>query len=50
MPIIKLETEINAPVERVFDLARCIDLHKATMTRYNEKAVAGGGDGFNKFE
>ena len=41
MPIIKLETEINAPVERVFDLARCIDLHKATMTRYNEKAVAG---------
>ena len=41
MPIINLETEINAPVERVFDLARSIDLHKATMTKYKEKAVAG---------
>ncbi len=41
MPIIKLETEINAPIERVFDLARSIDLHKATMTKYKEKVVAG---------
>lgn len=41
MPIIKLETIINAPVERVFDLARSIDLHRATMTKYKEKAVAG---------
>lgn len=41
MPIIKLESEINAPVERVFDLARSIDLHRATMTKYKEKAVAG---------
>ncbi len=41
MPIIKLETEINAPPERVFDLARSIDLHKATMTKYKEKVVAG---------
>jgi ligand-binding SRPBCC domain-containing protein len=41
MPIIKIETEINAPVERVFDLARSIDLHKATMSRHNEIAVAG---------
>ena len=41
MPIIKLETEINAPVERVFDLARSIDLHQATMTKYKEKVVAG---------
>ena len=41
MPIIKLETEINAPVERVFDLARSIDLHKDSMSKYKEKAVAG---------
>ena len=31
MPIIKLETIINAPVERVFDLVRSIDLHKNTI-------------------
>lgn len=41
MPIIKLETEINAPVERVFDLARSIDLHKDSMSKYDEKAIAG---------
>lgn len=41
MPIIKLETEINAPIERVFDLARSIDLHKDSMSDYDEKPVAG---------
>lgn len=41
MPVINLETKINAPVERVFDLSRCIDLHEATMTDHKEKAVAG---------
>jgi ligand-binding SRPBCC domain-containing protein len=41
MPIIKLETEINAPVERVFDLSRSIDLHRDSMSKYGEKAVAG---------
>ena len=41
MPIIELETEINAPVERVFDLARSIDLHKDSMFSYDEKPVAG---------
>lgn len=41
MPIIKLETKIEAPVERVFDLARSIDLHKDSMSKYDEKAVAG---------
>jgi len=46
MPIIKLECQINAPVERVFDLARSIDLHKTTMTKYKEKAVAGVTSGF----
>ena len=41
MPIIKLETEINAPVERVFDLSRSIDLHEDSMSKYEEKAIAG---------
>lgn len=41
MPIIKLETFINAPIERVFDLARSIDLHADSMSHTNEKAVAG---------
>ena len=27
MPLIELETQINAPMERVFDLARSIDAH-----------------------
>ena len=46
MPIIKLETIVKAPIERVFDLARSIDLHKATMTKYKEKVVAGVTTGF----
>lgn len=41
MPVIKLETIIRAPVERVFDLARCIDLHQETMLKHKEKAIAG---------
>jgi ligand-binding SRPBCC domain-containing protein len=41
MPIIELETEINAPPERVFDLARCVDLPTESMNKYRERAVAG---------
>jgi ligand-binding SRPBCC domain-containing protein len=41
MPIIKLQTVIKAPIERVFDLARCIDLHAETMRKHNEKAIDG---------
>lgn len=41
MPIIKLETTINAPIERVFDLSRSIDLHADSMSHTNEKAIAG---------
>jgi len=41
MPIIKIEMKINAPIERVFDLARCIDLHTESMSDSKEKAVAG---------
>lgn len=38
---IEIYTDIFAPVERVFDLARSIDLHVATQTRHRERAVAG---------
>ena len=41
MPIIEIEFIVNAPIERVFDLARCIDLHETTMSKHREKAVAG---------
>jgi len=41
MPIIKIELTVNAPVERVFDLARCIDLHEATMSKHKDKAIGG---------
>jgi ligand-binding SRPBCC domain-containing protein len=41
MPKIELTTLINAPIERVFDLARCIDLHTESMNKYREKAVDG---------
>lgn len=41
MPTIKLETCIEAPIKRVFDLARSIDLHTETMSASRERAVAG---------
>src|SRR5436190_19904999 len=41
MPNIHLTTFIAAPVERVFDLSRNIDLHKESMKRHKEEAVAG---------
>ncbi len=51
MPIIKIEMKINAPIERVFDLARCIDLHTESMSQSKEKAVAGRTKGLiNKDE
>lgn len=41
MPQIHLTTFIEAPVERVFDLSRSIQLHKESMKRHKEEAVAG---------
>jgi ligand-binding SRPBCC domain-containing protein len=41
MPVIILTTIIYAPIERVFDLARNIDLHQQSMQHTAEKAVAG---------
>lgn len=41
MPIIILETSINAPIERCFDLSRSIDLHMLSTVKTNETAIAG---------
>ena len=41
MPVIELSTQIAAPVDRVFDLARSIDLHVASTGKSGERAVAG---------
>lgn len=41
MPTIHLTTFVAAPTDRVFDLARSIDLHKQSMTKHKEEAVAG---------
>ncbi|AZQ43740.1 SRPBCC family protein [Nonlabens ponticola] len=45
MPSIHLRTEIKAPIELVFDLARSIDLHEHSMEHTNEKAIAGRTSG-----
>ena len=41
MPLIHLTTFVQAPIERVFDLSRNIDLHKESMRQHREEAVAG---------
>ena len=41
MPTIELATSIAAPIERVFDLARSIDLHTSSTSSTGERAVAG---------
>ncbi|ETZ21832.1 SRPBCC family protein [Pedobacter sp. V48] len=45
MPIIHLETLINADKETVFDIARSIDLHQISTAHTNETAVAGKTSG-----
>lgn len=45
MTLIHLTTFIAAPRERVFDLSRSVDLHRRSMNRYGEEAVAGVRNG-----
>lgn len=45
MSHIHLTTFIAAPVERVFDLSRSINLHQISMLSTNEKAIAGALNG-----
>jgi ligand-binding SRPBCC domain-containing protein len=45
MPTIHLTTFIAAPVERVFDLSRSIELHRKSMSHTREEAIAGTTSG-----
>jgi len=45
MPKIQLTTSINAPIEKVFDLSRSIDLHMESTKQTGEKAIAGKTSG-----
>lgn len=45
MPIIELQCEIQAPVARVFDLSRSIDLHIVSTDQTGEQAIAGRTNG-----
>ncbi|MEO5682701.1 MAG: SRPBCC family protein [Chitinophagaceae bacterium] len=48
MPTIHLTTFIAAPIERVFDLSRSIDVHKKSFAHTSEQAVAGTTSGLIK--
>lgn len=48
MPVIKLETKINAPIERCFLLATSLDLHMDSVSKTKEKAIAGVTSGLIK--
>ena len=41
VPVIELQLEINAPQQRVFDLARSIDLHSCSVGNTDEQAISG---------
>ena len=45
MPKIELTTSIHAPIEKVFDLSRSIDLHMESTKQTGEKAIAGKTSG-----
>lgn len=50
MPTIHLTTFVAAPAERVFDLARSIDLHRKSMAHTQEEAIAGTTSGLIKLD
>lgn len=45
MITIELQTEIIAKIEKIFDLARDVDMHKLSAKGTNEKAIAGRTSG-----
>ena len=48
MPLIRLETLINAPVERCFNLSLSVDLHRNSVAHTRERPVAGITSGVMK--
>jgi ligand-binding SRPBCC domain-containing protein len=49
MPVITIETEINAPIEVCFDLARSVDAHVKSLKKTKERAVEGVTKGMLHF-
>lgn len=49
MPVIHLTTFIAAPIERVFDLSRSIELHKHSMTKHKEEPIGAVINGLVKY-
>lgn len=45
MTTINLQTKIKAPIDKVFDLSRNIDVHIQTMRHTQERAIAGRTSG-----
>jgi len=45
MPTIQLETYIDAPIEKCFDLSRSVELHLHSTSKTKEKAIAGKTSG-----
>lgn len=45
MPVIELTTQIAAPIERVFDLCRSVDVHVATASDTGERPIGGTTSG-----
>lgn len=45
MPLIEIQTLINADIQTCFDLSRNIDFHATSMAHSNEKAIAGKTSG-----
>jgi ligand-binding SRPBCC domain-containing protein len=41
VPVIDITTQITAPIQRVFDLSRSVDLHAASTAQTEERPVAG---------
>jgi len=41
VPVIELTTKVHAPIERIFDLARSVELHMDSTAQTSEHAVAG---------
>jgi len=48
MPTIRLETYINAPIERCFDLSLNVDLHRHSVAHTHERPIAGVTTGMMK--
>jgi len=48
MPTIRLETYINAPIERCFDLSLSVDLHRHSVAHTHERPIAGVTTGVMK--